>query len=130
MARRYLWKDKEVSAWAKAYIDEECTLAELEKSIGIPHSTMWWCFQHRLAYIDDELYVKVLSQLKYNKTHHRIVKRKRDKLPVRCCFCNKIIKGWGNDPGPANKSDDATCCDGCNIKIVIPARLKQMEGQK
>lgn len=40
-----------------------------------------------------------------------------------CCICGKKITGWGNNPWPVDKSEDARCCDTCNITQVIPARL-------
>ena len=45
----------------------------------------------------------------------------------KCCFCGKEFTGWGNNPWPANKEYDATCCDECNITVVIPARVKQAQ---
>lgn len=40
-----------------------------------------------------------------------------------CCFCGKVFYGWGNNPYPANKDEDARCCDDCNTTVVIPVRL-------
>ena len=41
-----------------------------------------------------------------------------------CCFCKGDVGSYGgNSPHPANKTDGARCCDGCNMKVVIPARL-------
>ena len=48
---------------------------------------------------------------------------------VRCCICNHPIKGWGNNPWPVNKIEGARCCDFCNFKHVIPARLAEMESE-
>ena len=42
----------------------------------------------------------------------------------RCCICNHPIEGWGNNPWPVVKWEDARCCDYCNMKVVIPARLE------
>lgn len=39
---------------------------------------------------------------------------------MRCCICKKEIKGYGNNAFPAGNS---TCCDECNIKVVVPYRL-------
>lgn len=44
-----------------------------------------------------------------------------------CCFCHKHFVGFGNDPWPAFMGDDSYCCDDCNMEIVIPARIKDME---
>lgn len=39
----------------------------------------------------------------------------------KCCICGKVFTGWGNNPWPVKES--GTCCDECNTKHVIPARL-------
>ena len=44
-----------------------------------------------------------------------------------CVICGKDYDGYGNNAEPVA---DGKCCDDCNIKIVIPARLKQMKGLK
>lgn len=40
-----------------------------------------------------------------------------------CCICGKAFVGWGNNPYPVNENEDARCCDECNSKYVIPARI-------
>ncbi len=40
-----------------------------------------------------------------------------------CCICGEIIDGYGNNPEPYVSADEGRCCDGCNVKFVIPARL-------
>lgn len=53
-----------------------------------------------------------------------------------CCLCGVIFIGWGNNPAPCFISDKATCCDECNMRHVIPARLqilswtKSLEGEQ
>lgn len=37
-----------------------------------------------------------------------------------CCICGETIEGYGNNAEPYAKGK---CCDACNIKFVIPARL-------
>ena len=44
----------------------------------------------------------------------------------RCCICGKTFTGWGNNPWPVVKDEDARCCDECNDLKVVPARLEQM----
>ena len=44
-----------------------------------------------------------------------------------CCICGEPIEGYGNNPEPFMSSDSGECCDGCNLKFVIPARLSQMK---
>ena len=45
-----------------------------------------------------------------------------------CCFCGAPLEEWhtgayGNNPDPAATREGARCCDACNRKIVIPARI-------
>lgn len=42
----------------------------------------------------------------------------------KCVICNENSKGWGNNPAPVKES--GRCCDKCNGKEVIPARLQNM----
>ena len=44
-----------------------------------------------------------------------------------CCICGEPIEGYGNNPEPFMSSDSGQCCDGCNLKFVIPMRLDQMK---
>lgn len=41
-----------------------------------------------------------------------------------CCICGEPIEGYGNNPYPVK--EEGRCCDACNIKFVIPARLQAM----
>ena len=43
-----------------------------------------------------------------------------------CCICGEPIEGYGNNPEPFMSADSGQCCDGCNLKFVIPARLEIM----
>jgi hypothetical protein len=38
-----------------------------------------------------------------------------------CCICGEESEGYGNNPDPVRSSGE--CCDACNRKFVIPARL-------
>jgi hypothetical protein len=44
-----------------------------------------------------------------------------------CCICGEKIEGYGNNAEPVKSG---RCCDACNIKFVIPARIEQMKGNK
>lgn len=46
-----------------------------------------------------------------------------------CCVCGEPIEGYGNNPEPYMSVEDGQCCDGCNLKFVIPARLEMMKGE-
>lgn len=49
-----------------------------------------------------------------------------------CCFCGKPYEGYGNstwgcwspEEERAGAGEKQRCCDRCNIKVVIPARIK------
>lgn len=42
-----------------------------------------------------------------------------------CCICGEPILGYGNNPEPVRPASDGPCCDSCNIKFVVPARLDE-----
>lgn len=44
-----------------------------------------------------------------------------------CCICGEPLEGYGNNPEPFMSAGEGRCCDGCNLKFVIPARLAAME---
>lgn len=63
------WSDKEVVLWAKKYKHPKSRLLILEEQIGVSHSTLWWCFTHRLQRIDYDLFVIVGNKLKRRVNH-------------------------------------------------------------
>ena len=43
-----------------------------------------------------------------------------------CCICGEKIDGYGNNPEPYISAENGErCCDECNSKFVIPARIEQ-----
>lgn len=50
---------------------------------------------------------------------------------MKCCICNKTIKGYGNDPNghlylnlkPIYYNNYQRCCDLCLMEFVIPGRI-------
>ena len=42
-----------------------------------------------------------------------------------CCICGRSFVGWGNNPWPIK--EDGECCDKCNFRVVLPARIKQLK---
>lgn len=40
-----------------------------------------------------------------------------------CCICGNPIEGHGNDPEPILHNGGDVCCDACNERFVIPARM-------
>lgn len=72
---RIKWSDQDVLYWAVRYIIvPDCTLIDLEAKLGVCHSTMWWCFMHRLEALDPELYTRVYNKLK--RDHENYVYKK------------------------------------------------------
>lgn len=62
--RPVFWTDSDIVNWAACYLsDSSNTLNALEAELGVSHSTIWWCFVHRLRYIDGGLYLKCAVQL-------------------------------------------------------------------
>ena len=55
---------------------------------------------------------------------NKVIKNKKVSQVNKCCFCGKKIIGKGNNPEPA-KPFPNRCCEVCNLKIVIPVRLKK-----
>lgn len=49
---------------------------------------------------------------------------KEAKEEHECCICHKKFKGFGNNAEPVC---DGICCDDCNWRVVIPARVKEYE---
>ena len=47
-----------------------------------------------------------------------------------CCICGEKIDGYGNNPEPYMSAENGRCCDLCDQKFVIPARLDQLQGLK
>lgn len=43
-----------------------------------------------------------------------------------CCICGGEFTGWGNNPYPVVKDEDAQCCDACNSERVLPARIAML----
>lgn len=48
-------------------------------------------------------------------------------LEKKCCICGEDYEGHGNNPSPL--SNKGQCCDACNLKFVIPARIEAAYGE-
>jgi len=57
------WSDDQVLEWGKIYIESKISLMNMERDLGISHSTLWWCFVNRLPNIDYCLSQKVNFKL-------------------------------------------------------------------
>lgn len=71
-----IWKNEDVIKWAQEYANKGVTLRDMENRLNVSHSTIWWCFQHRLSSLDSNLYNQALENLSYNKKKN---KRKKEK---------------------------------------------------
>lgn len=44
---------------------------------------------------------------------------------IKCCICGEYFwDHFGNNPYPVVEDEDARCCNYCNSRFVIPARLR------
>lgn len=46
-------------------------------------------------------------------------------FPIVCCLCDKIIRGI-HDRHNAQPVINSWCCSDCNMKIVLPYRLRML----
>jgi DNA-directed RNA polymerase subunit RPC12/RpoP len=70
------------------------------------------------------------SQKEFRTGSRRLIKEKNmseQNLKYTCCFCGRPFYGYGNNAEPVIKN--GVCCDECNLKKVIPARIKQLKGE-
>lgn len=50
---------------------------------------------------------------------------KKKSNPEHCCFCNKELNHLtANDARPVS---NGRCCTGCNVTIVVPARIRELK---
>tara|TARA_R110002020_G_scaffold369320_2_gene581149 strand:- start:3466 stop:3702 length:237 start_codon:yes stop_codon:yes gene_type:complete len=43
-----------------------------------------------------------------------------------CCLCGTVFTEWGNNPEPIKSFEEGKCCNYCNDKHVIPARIRDL----
>ena len=51
----------------------------------------------------------------------------KEEEPKVCCICGEEYEGYGNNVEPYKTG---YCCDACNLKFVIPARMQAMNSDK
>lgn len=61
---------------------------------------------------------------------YKVANSIEEDLDTFCCICGEPINGYGNNPEPFMSSDEGVCCDGCNIKFVIPKRIEEFKKSK
>ena len=40
-----------------------------------------------------------------------------------CCICGREFHNYGNNPQPISQKIEDRCCNECNLKHVMPARI-------
>ena len=101
---------------------EKDSAIEYADSLSIPA-----CVQY--IYYDEEVEREEDDIIYYNKKAREMgLNESLTEDKEKCVLCGKEIKGYGNNPAPL--ADEGKCCDSCNSKRVIPARLKAMKVNK
>jgi len=62
----------------------------------------------------------------YGETVESLTEGKEDTFT--CCICGEECRGYGNNPEPYKH--EGRCCDACQNKFVIPARLAELNKPK
>ena len=63
------------------------------------------------------------SDEKFDKVYDdRLTESITEAVEKICIICGEELDGYGNNPAPV--SEVGQCCDACNAKFVIPARLE------
>ena len=91
--------DKE---FKNAYEDRMTDATELEEAFSIEQA-------FNLDFDDVDIYGTTIKEAKAKN----------------CCICGEPYEGYGNNPWPVK--DEGRCCDACNLRFVIQARLEQAE---
>ena len=80
----------------------------------------------------DRTFVEALDEafcLDFDDVNAYGVKLKEgEEAEYTCCICGEKFEGYGNNPAPYKES--GKCCDACNRKFVIPARLMQLQANE
>lgn len=43
---------------------------------------------------------------------------------IKCCICGKKFEGYGNNPYPIVKDENARCCNYCNQYVILARIIK------
>lgn len=51
---------------------------------------------------------------------------------MKCCLCGREFEGYGNNPYPLCEESDyeSRCCNDCDSKFVVPARIEMSYTRK
>ena len=61
----------------------------------------------------------------YNVYGEKLTEAKDEEV---CCICGEPLEGHGNKPEPYKH--EGRCCDACQNKFVLPARMAQIENKE
>jgi hypothetical protein len=56
------------------------------------------------------------------------INEKKASQIYKCCRCNTIHKGWGNNPAPLVNDGKSRCCDKCNEDVIAYRILCALTG--
>ena len=92
----------------------------------------WLDYEHKLKAGKGKAQVRItFASRKFGEVHQDVIGYEYClvfqvvyHLP-ECCLCGHKFLGWGNNPYPL-RSEKEDCCNDCNDKKVIPARLELM----
>lgn len=77
-----------------------------------------------MALYDCPMVESLLEEFGTDFTKPKIL-NESSKPKYTCCICGEEFEGYGNNPAPYK--DEGVCCDACNAKFVIPARLEEYQ---
>jgi hypothetical protein len=124
----YLQDEVVVTGWGyNIYTEED----------GIENSEYFKTIEDAYEYLESLAHADINAELSLNKTNEAFdldfddITVFGEKLTEAkenyCCICGEPIEGHGNNPEPFMSSIDGSCCAGCNLKFVVPARLNSIK---
>ena len=101
----------DIDAYSKEHgnIHDQALLAQMEQDVELANGEI----------DEDDFFNQKFES--YNVYGEKLNEGKDDKFT--CCICGEESYGYGNNPAPVK--DEGRCCDACNLKFVIPARLAE-----
>lgn len=80
---------------------------------------------------DFDKYFEYFDELRYDEYNEYDEEELDEAIEEHtCCICGKKFTGWGNNPWPVCKEEDAICCDDCNWEKVLPARIQNLKNKE
>ena len=94
--------------WHMGAFDEREHWSDFTDAIHLYPNVLWTHVADMMAAHIDEIKVDTKPEVKSTPT-------------FTCVLCGELQHGYGNNPQPV--ADHGLCCDKCNVRKVIPARL-------